>query len=189
MSDPASIHITAEVTPNPNSMRFLVNRVLVEWGTVEYAEREKAAESQIASRLFSLGEVTGVMIGKNFITVTKVPQAEWGPLMNRIQNEIRQGLLAGETAVPPGVKAPPDVSHTREDPVASKVRKILDEEIRPALAMDGGDVRFISYSDGIVTLHLQGACSHCPSATLTLKMGVENRLRAEIPEIREVVEV
>jgi Fe-S cluster biogenesis protein NfuA len=181
----AAIQLTAEITPNPNTLKFVVNRKLLEHGSIDYPDREKAQESPLAARVFELPSVAGVFIGTNFVTVTKTPEADWNQLVGTVAETLKDALASGETVV----GAAEASEEATDDPVARRVREILDREIRPAVAMDGGDIRFIGYKDGVVTLHLRGSCSSCPSSIMTLKMGVENRLRSEIPEIKEVVQM
>lgn len=185
MNTSPSLQISAEVTPNPNTLKFVVNRNLLEHGSVDFPDKEKAKESPVASQLFELDSVNGVFIGTNFITVTKSPEADWNQMVGPVADKIRTVLNSTSSVV-----AKAEVSSKEsEGPIEQKIREILDREIRPAVAMDGGDITFLSYREGVVTLHLQGSCSSCPSSIMTLKMGVENRLRSEIPEVKEVVQV
>ena len=182
MSTSTTVQITAEIPPNPNTLKFVVNRTLLGSGNVDFPDREKAKESPLASRLFEVPQVAGVFVGTNFITVTKAPEADWNGLIAAVTDTIRGVLNSGGDVVGRADEA----GAASADPIERRIREILDREIRPAVAMDGGDITFIGYRDGVVTLHLRGSCSSCPSSIMTLKMGVENRLRSEIPEIREV---
>ena len=181
------IDIWAEITPNPHTLKFNVSTALLPTGTINFTDKERAKNSLLASELFAIENVLGVMIGPTFVTVTKAPAADWQPMVEPITKKIKELLasgkelfsLAGQTVHATG----------NESEVEQRIKDILDTEIRPAVAMDGGDVTFYSYEDGVVTLHLQGACSSCPSSIMTLKMGVENRLKQAIPEIKEVVQV
>lgn len=181
------VEIQAEVTPNPNTLKFNVNRTFLESGSLNYTDRERARESRLARELFGVESVLGVMIGRSFVTVTKAPAARWETLVETLVAKIRSLVASGEELFPRAVS--PTAGSASDDTIAAKVREILDNEIRPAVAMDGGDIVFHGYENGVVTLHLQGSCSSCPSAILTLKMGVENRLKSLIPEVREVVQV
>ncbi|MBI4126333.1 MAG: NifU family protein [Deltaproteobacteria bacterium] len=183
----SAIHISVQPTPNPNTLKFVVNTLLLEEGTADFSSREEAAGSPLALKLFDVPSVAAVFVGLNFISVTKTPTANWNELANPLTTTIRSALVEGL-----GVTATTKASVASEGSdrdVEQRVRDILDREIRPAVAMDGGDITFHSYKDGIVTLHLQGACSSCPSSVLTLRMGVEHRLREMIPEVKEVVQV
>lgn len=179
------IQVNAEVTPNPNTLKFGVNRRLLESGSIDFPDKRKAQESPLASKLFEIESVNGVFIGTNFVTVTKTPAADWKDLIPGVSETLKAALSSSGSAVGRAEESPQDSG----DPIERRIREILDREIRPAVAMDGGDVAFVSYEDGIVTLHLKGACSACPSAVMTLKMGVEHRLKSEIPEVKEVVQV
>lgn len=184
------MEITAEVTPNPHTLKFNVNKPLLESGSLNYTDREKAKESLLASKLFESDQILGVMIGTNFITVTKAPAAQWHNLVESVTATIKRLLSSAEQLFPQSATAEKSEGPVGTDTeIERKIREVLDNEIRPAVAMDGGDILFHGYENGIVTLHLQGSCSSCPSSIMTLKMGVENRLKSLIPEVREVVQV
>jgi len=180
------IEITAEMTPNPNTLKFNVNRVLLASGSLNYTDKAKAKGSLLAEKLFDMENVLGVMVGQDFITVTKAPAANWQTLAEPVTKTIKTAFESGAVLFPQQAAAEASVGNSE---IERKIREILDTEIRPAVAMDGGDITFYGYEDGIVTLHLQGSCSSCPSSIMTLKMGVENRLKSLIPEVREVVQV
>ena len=183
------LEITAEMTPNPNTLKFIVNRSLVETGSLNFTDKEKAKGSLLPEKLFEIQNVLGVMVGRDFITVTKRPETSWNPLVEPLTNSIRTLLSSGQVLFGQSTPAPVADGHGAESEIAKKIQQILDSEIRPAVAMDGGDIIFYGYENGVVTLHLQGSCSSCPSSVMTLKMGVENRLKSLIPEVREVVQV
>ncbi len=186
MDPEKNLEIFAEITPNPNTLKFNVNRPLLNSGTLNFPDHEKARGSALAEGLFEITNVIGVMVGRDFITVTKAPAANWQDMAGNVTNRIQELLNSGKTLLPQTEgQASPDASSE----IAQKIMAILDSEIRPAVNMDGGDITFHGYENGIVTLHLQGSCSHCPSSIMTLKMGVENRLKSLIPEIREVVQI
>lgn len=183
MSD--TIDITAEMTPNPNTLKFNVNRTLCESGSMNFPDAAKAKGAPVEP-IFEIPNVLGVMVGRDFITVTKNPESPWQPMVEPLIARMREVIAAkGTLFTDPGGSA----GGSGDNEIVSKIRAILDNEIRPAVAMDGGDILFHGYKDGIVTLYLQGSCSSCPSSIMTLKMGVENRLKSLIPEIREVVQV
>jgi len=143
----------------------------------------------LASAIFEIESVIGVFIGTNFITVTKAPAANWNNLVAPVTEKIRALLDSGETLFSKEAPVSHETTAGGDPEIEKKIRAILDNEIRPAVAMDGGDITFYGYENGVVTLHLQGSCSSCPSSIMTLKMGVENRLKSLIPEIKEVVQV
>lgn len=182
-----TIEIAAQGTPNPNTLKFIVNQILLDFGVVDFSNAEKAIGSPLAEKLFALGNVSGVMVGINFISVTKADNAGWDKLGEAVVNTIRSILAEGGKLLDESASAS-HASGSNSD-VEEKIKEILDREIRPAVAMDGGDITFHSFENGVVKLNLRGACSSCPSATMTLKMGVEARLMELIPEVREVVQV
>ncbi len=184
MSD--EIEISAELTPNPNTLRFVIGRELIPAGSRDFPTRESAEGQPLPSALFSIEHVAGVLIGTDFITVTKKTDVEWPVAAVPVVDKIREFLKTGEPVVTgdgPGSRV--EATGGIED----QIREILDAEIRPAVARDGGDIIFYGFENGVVKLHLQGSCSSCPSSVMTLKMGVENRLKSLIPEVREVVQI
>ena len=190
MDTTKTIQISAEVTPNPNTLKFIVNKALVGSGSLNFTDREKAKGAYLPEKLFEVENVLGVMIGTDFITITKAPAASWKELVQPLTEKIKTLLSSNEVLLPAGFNmAAPAVGASANGEIERKIKEVLDTEIRPAVAMDGGDITFYGYQDGIVTLHLQGSCSSCPSSVMTLKMGVENRLKSLIPEVREVVQI
>lgn len=188
----ANIEITAEVTPNPNTLKFNINKTLLEAGSLNFTDRERAKGSYLPETLFKLENVLGVMVGTSFITITKAPASNWKDLVGPLTEKIKEMLSSERPLLAVGVstsapQAPAGNAATSD--IERRIKEVLDTEIRPAVAMDGGDITFYGYQDGIVTLHLQGSCSSCPSSVMTLKMGVENRLKSLIPEVREVVQI
>ena len=184
------VQLSASPTPNPNAVKFLPNMHFFESGTVEFQKNASdLKESPIASKLFEIEGIDIVMIGFNFISVTKSQESEWENLLEKIRDCILSHLENDEQVINLDyVESIRQKKNENASEIEIKIREILDDEIRPAIAMDGGDVELKGYDNGIVTLVLQGACSTCPSSTMTLKMGIENRLKSEIPEIIEVVQ-
>jgi len=176
------IMILAEATPNPNSIRFGLNRTLLAGAPRDFTSPEAATDSPLAAELFQISGVKGVFIGSNFVTVT-LNDNVWS-MRPLIEGTIEAHLAAGK-AVVTGESAP-QPSALPEGSMEAGIQKILETEIRPAVAMDGGDVQFASYENGIVKLQLRGSCHSCPSALLTLKGGIESRLKAHFPEIVSV---
>ncbi len=182
------LKVTAEMTPNPNTIKFGVSKVLLTEGTIDFKNREEAETSPLARELFDIEGIQAVFVGSNFVSVSKIPSYDWPDLIEPITDTIKFALDEYSEWV--DVSKVKVVEGTTDDlAVAERVKAILDNEIRPAIAMDGGDIQFHGYANGVVTLHLQGACSTCPSSTLTLKIGIESRLKEEIPEIKEVIQV
>ena len=187
--DTNTVEITAEITPNPNTLKFNVNKTLVASGSLNYPDKQKAKGSLLAEKLFEIENVIGVMVGHDFITITKAPAADWKPMVPTVTERIKTLLSQDQALFPQGTPVASTAPAGDTGDIEKKIQQVLDNEIRPAVAMDGGDIIFYGYRDGVVTLHLQGSCSSCPSSIMTLKMGVENRLKSLIPEVREVVQV
>lgn len=174
----------AERTPNPDSIKWVLAEALLPPGrSAHFAERVDPAVSPLAARLFAVEGVVAVFVAANFVTVTKRPEIEWPDLAQPLVDAIRAFVEAGEPALGPEHRPLPAGT---EGGVVARIQQILDEEIRPAVAMDGGDIIFAGYRDGVVELYMQGACQGCPSSTLTLKMGIEQRLREAVPEVQAV---
>ncbi|HOW59856.1 MAG TPA: NifU family protein [Candidatus Omnitrophota bacterium] len=182
------ITINTEFTPNPNSLKFNVSVSLCDHGPVQFASSAESKKSPLAAQLFEIEGIKEVMIGPDFVTVTRQENiVSWGPLIPRVSETIREYLCCGKSG-PKVCQSCADVASPHSD-VEKRILEVLNEHIRPALANDGGDVRFCGYENGIVKLHLKGACAGCPSAMITLKMGIEAYLKEYIPEVKEVVRV
>ena len=182
-----SVYINLEFTPNPNTLKYSVNRVLIEKGARNFIRPQEALQdSPLAAKLFDVPGISGVMIGRDFVTVTKTEEGDWD-VVHRSTSSILEAHLTQNLPVVTGEAA---MGHKGgNSDVENKIREILDNEIRPAVAMDGGDITFEKFEDGVVYLYLQGSCSGCPSSTATLKGGIEKRLQETIPEVREVVSI
>lgn len=185
MDEPVTV--LTEFTPNPNSLKFNTNREFLENGTAFFASVEKTANSPLAQKLFALGNIAEVFIGRDFVTITRAADVKsWAKIISGATEVIRAQLESGEASVIQTATNPADTAN--ESDIVRKIIEVLDERIRPAVARDGGDIIFDSYEDGIVRLHLQGSCSSCPSSTMTLKVGVESMLKELVPEVREVIQ-
>ena len=178
--------IQTEQTPNPATLKFLPGCTVMPSGTANFPERGAASRSPLAERLFQLPEVAGVFLGSDFITVTKAGDSDWHQLKPAVLAAVMEHFTAGRPVVTgesaEGAAAPAD----EDNEVVAQIKELLETRVRPAVAMDGGDITFEDYEDGIVYLHMQGSCSGCPSSTATLKAGIENMLRHYIPEVVEV---
>ena len=189
MSEKETIQLSAMPTPNPNTIKFLPNLSFFEQGTVNFPNRENKQGSVLVDALFEIEEIEGIMIGSNFISVTKHEKESWDTLIEPIRDTIKEILEEfGTKIVDESLINVEESYQSDNEEIAEKIKVILDTEIRPAVAMDGGDILFRSFKNGIVTLFMQGACSSCPASTMTLKMGVENRLKEEFSEVKEVVQ-
>ena len=181
------VNIQLEWTPNPSTLKYVVDRELLSRGAVNITTPEAAAEkSPLAKKLMGITGITAVMIGKNFVTVTKGDQGEWDEVNDAVMGTLDAHLTANEPVVTEAFLNTPAPSGSEME---QKIRDILDAEIRPAVAQDGGDITLDRYADGVVYLHMKGSCSGCPSSTATLKMGIESRLREVLPDVVEVVAV
>jgi len=181
------VYARLEFTPNPNTLKFVVNRTLLNRGALNFPNRLSADGAPLVQRVFEIPGVESVLLGTDFITITKTPDGSWELLGEAIPTAIEAHLGSGKPVIEPHFSRPPDEACV--NPIEKQIREVLDNEIRPAVAMDGGDITFGKYEDGIVYLHLQGSCSMCPSSVATLKMGVESRLKDVVPEIKEVVQI
>ncbi len=181
------LRMHAERTPNPNSIKWVMGRRIVEGTASASFEAPPARDvSPLAHQLFSVDGVVGVFFAANYATVSKREEAEWVDIAQPIVDVLKSHLGSGEPALGPGYQA---VAVEASGDLVKRICRVLDEEIRPAVARDGGDIVFMGFREGVVELQMRGACSGCPSATATLKLAVESRLREEIPEVREVVAV
>ena len=182
--------IETEGTPNPATLKFLPGRYVMGSGTADFASSATAARSPLASALFELQGVARVFLGGDFITVTKTDDIAWQGLKPQVLAAIMDHFVAGRPVIEGAAEpdAEEDVAPEDEEVVA-QIKELLDTRVRPAVAGDGGDIVFRGYRDGIVRLHMQGACSGCPSSRATLKHGIENMLRHYVPEVVSVEQV
>ena len=181
--------IQTEQTPNPQTLKFLPGKVVMDEGTAFFQSIEKTSNSPFAKRLFGVGGVTGVFFGSDFITITKNDSLDWQLMKPEILGSIMDHFNSGEPTInneknDDGKK--PLLENSNDSDIVKQIKELLDTRVRPAVAMDGGDIIYDSYKDGIVYLQMQGACSGCPSSTATLKMGIENMLKHYVPEVKEV---
>lgn len=180
------VHLYMEANPNPNSLKFVANFMLLDEGvSFDYPDSESASNSQLARELFNFAAVQRVFIASNFVTVTKSEDVEWAEIQNFIRDHIKQYLESGQTAVQANFEKDP-LFDENDSEIVKKIKGILDEYIRPAVEQDGGAIVFHSFQEGIVKVLLQGSCSGCPSSTVTLKAGIQNLLTRMLPEVREV---
>ena len=181
--------IETEGTPNPATLKFLPGRDVMGTGTADFAGPDLAGRSPLATALFGLPGVARVFLGSDFITVTKNDLADWQALRPQVLGSIMEHFVAGR-AVVEGAGADADEDVLPEDQeIVDQIKELLDTRVRPAVAGDGGDIVFRGYREGVVRLHMQGACSGCPSSSATLKHGIENMLRHYVPEVVSVEQV
>ena len=186
------ISIYTEMTPNPETMKFVANKLLYPGKSIDFAEESLATPSPLAKELFGFPFVKGVFIASNFVTLTKTAETEdWQDVIPAIKQFLKDYLENGGVVVneeelaqmqPTG-----NTVHADDDDVVKRVKELLENYVKPAVEMDGGAIQFKSYEDGVVNLMLQGSCSGCSSSMITLKAGIEGMMKRMIPEVKEVV--
>ena len=178
--------IQTEDTPNPETLKFIPGSIILKTGTADFSSKEFATSSPLASRLFEIDGVSRVFLATDFISVTKDPQLAWNNLKPLILTAIMEHDSTGLPAINETEDKQLDSLNDEESETIKQIKDLLETRVRPAVAMDGGDITFCSFESGVVTLQMKGACAGCPSSTATLKMGIENMLRHYIPEVTEV---
>lgn len=182
------VEIRLEFTPNPNALKYVLDeQVLLERGSANFTDIKSAETSPLAKRIMAVPGISSCMIGKNFVSVTKSTDGDWEVVDQKTRTAIKEHVLSGEPTLNPVSLDTKAQAPGAGGELEAKIKEILDRDIRPAVAMDGGDIVFEKFEDGIVYLYMQGSCAGCPSSTATLKLGIETRLRDAIPEIKEVV--
>jgi len=180
--------IQTEATPNPATLKFLPGRVVLEAGTLDLRDRDEAAKSPLAERLFDIAGVSGVFFGSEFIAVTK-EAGEWQQLKPMILGAIMEHFMSGAPLLhaAEGEQSDADEFFDAADAeTVATIKELIETRVRPAVANDGGDITFRGFKDGIVYLNMKGACSGCPSSTATLRHGIQNLLRHYLPDVAEV---
>lgn len=187
------ISIYTEMTPNPETMKFVANKLLYPGKSIDFPDAESAKPSPLATELFGFPFVKAVFIASNFVTLTKTSDTEdWQDVIPSIRQFLKDYLEEGKTIVNEEEVAAmkPESSNlvaADDDDVVKRIKELLDNYVRPAVEMDGGAIQFKSYEDGVVNLMMQGSCSGCPSSMITLKAGIEGMMKRMIPEVKEVV--
>ncbi|NJL14024.1 MAG: NifU family protein [Microscillaceae bacterium] len=186
-STPKYTTLYTESNPNPNSLKFVANYLLAPEGqTFDYPDAQKAEDSPLAAELFRFPFVQRVFIMSNFVTITKTEEANWHEIAPQLKSFIKEYLEEDKPLFKTSAIFG-DRVYDDEPAINQKIRNILDEYVRPAVEGDGGAIAFHSFEGGVVKVLLQGACSGCPSSTMTLKMGIQNLLTRMLPEVKEVV--
>ena len=181
--------IQVEPTPNPLTLKFLPGRTVTKEGTIFYQSESEAINSPFAKRMFAVDGVNSVFFGSDFITITKNDSLDWQVMKPAILAAIMDHFNSDEPTINNEANDMGKESlleNSNDSDIVKQIKELLDTRVRPAVAMDGGDIIYDSYKDGIVYLHMQGACSGCPSSAATLKMGIENMLKHYVPEVKEV---
>ena len=184
-----SVLVYTESTPNPETLKFVTNQMLLPHHIAEFTDEKAAEESPLAKELFGFPFVNGVFITNNFVTVTKNPETQWHEVIPSLRTFFKEYLAEKKPVVSEAFieRKRAEQPAADGDEIEDKIRAILDKYVKPAVEMDGGAIIFKSFDDGVVTLQMQGACSGCPSSTVTLKAGIEGMLKRMIPEVTEVV--
>jgi Fe-S cluster biogenesis protein NfuA len=179
--------IQTEETPNPATLKFIPGRTVLAEGTRDFRDPEDAEVSPLASRIFAIDGVSGVFLGHDFVTVTK-EAAEWPHIKPAVLGAIMEHYLSGAPVLAQGSDEDADDDNYDEADAetVAVIKELIETRVRPAVANDGGDITFQGFRDGVVFLHMRGACSGCPSSTATLKQGIENLLRHFVPDVVEV---
>jgi NFU1 iron-sulfur cluster scaffold homolog, mitochondrial len=194
--------VYAESTPNPKVMKFVANRAIIQGDSVEFMNIDEAKNSPLAMKLFHFPFVREVFIAKNFVSLTKYEAMEWEDVVMEVREFIREYLAEGFVVVheieeiqeketsKESTETVASINQQELGEVETRIVDILDEFVKPAVESDGGNIRFMSYEEGVVSVLLQGACSGCPSSTVTLKQGIENLLKKMLPTlVKEVVAI
>ena len=184
--------IQTETTPNPATLKFLPGRTVLATGTLEMRDKAEAVKSPLAERLFEIDGVSGVFFGSDFIAITKA-DGEWQQLKPAILGAIMEHYMSGEPLLADGTAGSDEAADEQDEffneadaETVEMIKDLIETRVRPAVAGDGGDITFKGYKEGVVYLHMKGACSGCPSSTATLKHGIQNLLRHFVPDVQEV---
>ena len=177
--------VQTEVTPNPNSLKFLPGKKVSNSGPYEITSKDET-QNALVRNLLSINGVEGIFLGEDFISINKKETIKWDEIKHIVISFINDFYLEGKECV---IDENLNELNSNLDELEQKIIKILDQKIRPAVARDGGDIKFKEFKDGVVKVQLQGSCSGCPSSTMTLKQGVQNLLCHYLPEVKEVVAI
>ncbi len=186
------VSIYTEMTPNPETMKFVANKLLYPAKSADFPDIESAKPSPLATELFGFPFIKGVFIASNFVTLTKTTDTDWNDVMTSIRTFLKEYLEEGkeiinEEELNAQATTSSNTAHADDSDVVKRVKEILENYVKPAVEMDGGAIQFKEYNNGVVKLMLQGSCSGCPSSMITLKSGIEAMMKRMIPEVKEVV--
>jgi Fe-S cluster biogenesis protein NfuA len=187
------VSIYTEMTPNPETMKFVANKLLYPGKSIDIADEHLAFASPLAKELFSFPFIKSVFIASNFVTLTKnTEQDDWQDVIPTIKTFLKEflengGIVVNEEEVAKMKQEASNTVNADDDDVVKRIKELLENYVKPAVEMDGGAIQFKSYNEGIVNLMLQGSCSGCPSSMVTLKAGIEGMMKRMIPEVKEVV--
>lgn len=187
-----TVSIYTEMTPNPETMKFVANKLLYPGKSIDFQDIDAAKPSPLALELFSFPFVKSIFIASNFVTLTKTVEADWEDIKPSIRQFLKDYLEDGKSIVnedelPATASTEGNIVLSEDGDVVKRIKELLENYVKPAVEMDGGAIQFKSFDDGVVTLMLQGSCSGCPSSMITLKSGIEGMMKRMIPEVTEVV--
>lgn len=184
------VSIYTEMTPNPETMKFVANKLLYPGKSIDFPDESSAAPSPLAKELFAFPFIRSVFIASNFVTLTKTPDTQWDEVIPSIRTFLKQYLEEGKTVINEDevvTKTADNNVNADDSDIVKRIKELLENYVKPAVEMDGGAIAFRGYDDGIVKLMMQGSCSGCPSSMITLKSGIEGMMKRMIPEVKEVV--
>lgn len=186
------VSIYTEMTPNPETMKFVANKLLYPGKSMDFPDMDSAGPSALAQELFGFPFIKSVFIASNFVTLTKTTDTEWADVIPFIRGFLKEYLEEGREVINEEEAAAvkqvsPNQVAADDDDIIKRIKEILDNYVKPAVEMDGGAIQFKDYDDGILNVTLQGSCSGCPSSMITLKAGIESMMKRMVPEVKEVV--
>lgn len=184
------VSIYTEMTPNPETMKFVANKLLYPSKSIDFQNEQSASPSPLAKELFGFPFIKGVFIASNFVTLTKTVETDWNEVIPSLREFLKEYLEEGKVVINEDeIVKPIENNATSGDDaeIVTRIKELLENYVKPAVEMDGGAISFKSYHNGSVTLSLQGSCSGCPSSMITLKSGIEGMMKRMIPEVKEVL--
>lgn len=184
------VSIYTEMTPNPETMKFVANKLLYPGKSIDFPEEASATPSPLAKELFAFPFIRSVFIASNFVTLTKTPDTQWEDVIPSVREFLKQYLEEGKVVVNEELvvkKTDSNTVNADDSDVVKRIKELLENYVKPAVEMDGGAISFKGYDNGTVKLMMQGSCSGCPSSMVTLKAGIEGMMKRMIPEVKEVV--
>jgi NFU1 iron-sulfur cluster scaffold homolog, mitochondrial len=184
------VSIYTEMTPNPETMKFVANKLLYPGKSIDFPDESTAAPSPLAKELFAFPFIRSVFIASNFVTLSKTPDTQWEDVIPTIREFLKEYLEEGKTVINEDQVVAKKESNTisgDDTDVVVRIKELLENYVKPAVEMDGGAISFKGYDNGTVKLMMQGSCSGCPSSMITLKAGIEGMMKRMIPEVKEVV--
>lgn len=181
-----NLQVTYETTPNPATMKFIFSQQISDLA-VDFPNNESTERSPLAAKIFGFPWVSAVFLGENFVTITKQDWVEWSVLAKPLSGLLAEHVTSGQPVLLNLVAA--NNESVNDTPIVKQIKRLLESEIKPVVALDGGDIAFVNYENNILSLKMMGSCSGCPSSQATLKDGIEVRMKQAIPEINEVIAV